>query len=129
MEKVARGKFERKAILARSGLDSKPVENWMGLERSKGNSEEVDVEATGSANLSRETRAFRVSKAFGLTVRLLFGREGEDLALGPKGFSKTLGTITLGVRLEVEEEEATAVAEVDLVVTEDSGPIEDWEGI
>jgi hypothetical protein len=41
--------------------------------------------------LSRDTIAFKASRALGLTTRGLLDKEEEDLILGPKGLSRTLG--------------------------------------
>jgi len=93
MEKVVLGKLDSRAILARSGLEETPVESVVDFDRFKGRSKGVaeEVEATGLRPLSRDTIAFKASRALGLTTRGLLDKEEEDLILGPKGLSRTLG--------------------------------------
>jgi hypothetical protein len=93
MEKVVLGKLDSRAILARSGLEETPAESVSDFDRFKGKSKGVveEVEATGLRPLSRDTIAFKASRALGLTTRGLLDKEEEDLILGPKGLSRTLG--------------------------------------
>ncbi len=92
MEKVVLGKLDSRAILAKSGLEETPAEAVLDFDRFKGRSKGVveEVEATGLRPLSRDTIAFRASRALGLTTRGLLDKEEEDLILGPKGLSRTL---------------------------------------
>jgi hypothetical protein len=93
IEKVAFRKLDRKAILARSGLEDALVGAALDLDKFKGRSKGVEdeVEATGLKPLSWDTIAFRASRALGLTMRGLLDKLDEDLILGPKGSSRTLG--------------------------------------
>jgi hypothetical protein len=79
---VAFGKLDRKANLANSGFETKPIG---GLEKRsvavalKGVVEEE--ETTGLNPLLRATRVFKVSKTEGLTVLGLLSRLEEDFNL------------------------------------------------
>jgi hypothetical protein len=99
------GKLERKANLASSGLETKPVEDLEDrpvVVALKGVVEEE--EATGLNPLLRATKVFRVSKTEGLTVLGLLSRLEEDFSLRVWGWpSNTLETLgSTSSALEVE---------------------------